>query len=410
MNYTQSQQKDLVKQLRQLLSGKRNATRRSITQLIGGYLGFCGEAYPSQTTLGDKAGVKRETANRSLKTLHNKIIIVDNRGYKKTCRYWYTSEFLNHRHHFYDLIPALRQISLLLLFSITSNVYSRNVTQYKELTGAKRQSKFAMLKIKQAGYGFYEKGYSEEIQTLFYIPTTTTPYSTITSKERVMDNEQTVINCLSDTYGLSVSQQDMLSNYSEEALQYAFNELKRQNKQHSLNNPVNWIAKVAAAYKGKAQRFPKTGKMGGHSSTATNPNGHSPAQELPNLTHMEQIEYLVKEILKFSKTFDPNKVYSPDPQMDEYLKKLAMNSIAGMQREVDQLLASLDDPNHICKTGCVDQSLFLRKQKQQSDVDFTQSSADKDYEEHLNAISDDKSDSAGYKELVRKYDYRRIAR
>ena len=118
----------------------------------------------------------------------------------------------------------------------------------------------------------------------------------------------------------------------------------------------------------------------------------------------------MKEILKFSKTYDPSKVYSRDEKMNEYLHKIASNSIASMQREVDKLLAQLDDPNHICKPGCVDQSLFLRKPKQQADVDFAQPSADKDYEDHLDTISADKSDPTGYKELVRKYDYGRIAR
>jgi hypothetical protein len=140
MTITQSQQQIFVKQTRNLLSGKRNATRRLGAQCIVTLLGYYGEAFPSQTYLGKKANVVRETANRSLKTLHGSILVIRNRGYKKTCQYWLTSEFLNNRHHFYDLIPALRTISLLLLFSITSNVYSQNVTQYKELTGASRRT------------------------------------------------------------------------------------------------------------------------------------------------------------------------------------------------------------------------------------------------------------------------------
>lgn len=176
------------------------------------------------------------------------------------------------------------------------------------------------------------------------------------------------------------------------------------------NVPFNWISAVARSYQQKAPHS-LNGKEGGHSTKAKNPHGHSPSQELPNLTHIEQVEYLAKEIMKFSKTYDPAKIYSPDAHMNEYLHKIANNSIASMQREVDELLAAFDDPTHACFDGCVEKSLFLRPaSKQANEPDYSRPTTDKQYEQHLDEISQDKSDPARYKELVRKYDYGRTAR
>ena len=369
------------------------------------------KVFVSQGTLAAKFGATRQWINELLRRWKALgVIKYRQQDFNRSCIYLINPLLAQEKNRIKFKLPAA--VLLLSISSLCSAVYQQELT----LSNIRNLSNYKMVTIPEVDYGFYEPREAESIVFLKNKQQTTIN-STITSKERVMDAQQTVINRLSDTYGLSVSQQDMLSNYSEEALQYAFNELKRQNKQNSLNNPVNWIAKVAAAYKGKAQQFPKRGNAISHTTTATNPKGHSPAQELPNLSHMEQIEYLMNEILNFSKTFDPSKVYSRDPQTDESLKKLAMNSIAGMQREVDKLLALLDDATHTCKTGCVDQSLFLRlqlaslrKPNQQTDVDFMQPSADKDYEDHLQVISEDKSNSAGYKELIRRYDYQRLAR
>jgi hypothetical protein len=202
MTYTQSQQEIFVKQQRQLLSGRRNATRRSATNSIVSCLGYYGEAFPTQSYLANKAHVVRETICRSLKTINGSIIVKINRGYKKTCRYWLTQEFLNNRHHFYDLIPALRQINLILLFSISSNVYSQNVTQIKELTGAKPRWGVSVLQYRNdehSGYHFFEKDYGKKsIIPLFLknksITTTTTTREpskvvVVNKKDKVMISE-----------------------------------------------------------------------------------------------------------------------------------------------------------------------------------------------------------------------------
>lgn len=404
MNYPKCQQKISIDPMVMGLMNENNALMLDILNYLLLLSKHKYRVFVAQSTIAAVFNISREWVNKLLAKLKELgAIKYKQMGFNRSCLYVFNPLLIKERLRLLWKLPALRVV--FCVSSLCSAVFNGEFT----LNNIRNISNYKMVTIPEADYHFYEP---REAETVVFVKNKqqVTINNAIASKERVMDDQQSVINRLSDTYGLSVSQQDMLSNYSEEALQYAYNELKRQNKQNSLNNPVNWIAKVAAAYKGKAQQFPKRGNAISHTTTATNPKGHSPSEELPNLTHMEQIEYLMNEILKFSKTYDPSKVYSRDEKMNDYLHKIATNSISGMQREVDQLLSNLDDPNHICKVGCVDQSLFLRKPKQQSDVDFTQPSADKDYEEHLDAISADKSNSAEYKELVRKYDYGRIAR
>lgn len=389
-----SQQENVVKQIRGLLSGKRNATRRSITQSVGSFLGYCGEAYPSQTTLGKKAGVKRETACRSLKTLRNKIIVIGNRGYKKTRQYWYTSEFLNNRHHFYDLIPALRQLSLLMLFSITSNVYSQNVTQYKEYIGAKRRSEFSLFKFKANeanGYSFYDKDYGKLITThIFNQPNKqTTPLDWGHPLEGESMQPKSVITLLSEAYGLSRQQEEMLNNYSEEALQYAVKAFVVAKKNGTINAPIAWIAKVASKHKKSPTGF-LNGNEVGHSTSSKNPQGHSPMGTQSNLTLEEREafasyqESLWEEIVELSPSMESVGFHSG------YVERVKANwkRIAVNPKEFP---ASSD---------------IFKLDKEQAE----QYTEGPDYEAHLDQISADKSNPAEYKLMVRRYDYRRTSR
>ena len=363
------------------------------------------KVFISQGTLAAKFNTSREWVNKLLarwKALG--VIKYRQQDFNRSCIYFLHPLLNQEKNRIKFKLPAA-----MLLFSISS-LCSAAFEQPFTLSNNKNLSIWKMVTVQAIDHGFYIPREAEAI--VFLKNRQQTAINTaITSKERVMED---TISQLAAAFYLNEEQAEQYSNqYSKSVLQKALQSFQKQRTQRVINNPKAWLARVLADEERKEQekaQHSSNGKQAGHSTNPRNPNGHSPAQELPNLTHMEQIEYLVKEIFKFSKTFDPNKVYSRDPGLDEHLKKIAMNSIAGMQREVDQLLAQLDDPNHHCKIGCVDQSLFFRKQKQQADVDFTQQSADKDYEEHLNAISADKSDSAGYKELVRKYDYRRIAR
>jgi hypothetical protein len=227
--------------------------------------------------------------------------------------------------------------------------------------------------------------------------------------------EQTIAMQLAAAFNINAEQAEQYSNqYSKSVLAKALQSFAAQKKKRTITSPSGWLAWVLAdeekKEKEQALRFPKTGREGGHSSKGSNPQGHSPSAEVPNLSHIEQVEYLMNEILKFSKTYNHDKIYSPDKQLNEYLHKIATNSITSMQREVDQLLAAFDDETHECKPGCVKQSLFLRAPKQQATVDHSQPTSDKEYESHLDDISKDKNDPIAYKELVRKYDYNRTAR
>lgn len=415
MKLTVSQPQNRIKTLRQLLSGKRNATRASIVNTITGLVAYSGSAFPSQEYLGNVAGVERETINRRMPDLDGKFFHKIYR-HMDTCTYHPTSEFLNNRHHFYDLIPALRQISLLWIFSITSNIYSQNVTPYKEYyrKSDKRSSAWAMKRVENAPLGFYEpRSLQDQSNSIVFFKKRQqiAANTAMASKERVM--EQTIAQ-LAAAFNLNNELAEQYVNqYSKSVLAKALQSFEQQRKVRKITNPKGWLAWVLAdeqrKEQEKASRFPKNGKEAGHSTKPRNPNGHSPATELPNLTHVEQIEYLMNEILKFSKTFDPDKVYSPDAALNEYLKKIAMNSIASMQREVEQLLALLDDPNHNCSASCVDKSPFLRTFQVKDKAASTYSEGP-DYEEHLDEISKDKLDPEEYKLVVRQYDYHRTAR
>jgi len=359
----------------------------------------------SQGTLAAKYNVTRQWINELLRRWKSLgVIKYRQQDFNRSCVYLINPLLAQEKNRIKFKLPAA--VLLLVVSSLCSAVYGRELT----LSNIRNLSNYKMVIVPAVDYGFYEP---REAESVIFVKNSkqSIPYNAITSKERVM--EDTIMQ-LAAAFNLNAEQAEQYSNqYSKSVLQKTLQSFQKQKSTKKITNPQRWLAWVLADEERKEREQASrssNGKMGGHSTTSKNPGGHSPSEELPNLNHMEQIEYLMKEILKFSKTYDPSKVYSRDEKMNEYLHKIASNSIASMQREVDKLLAQLDDPNHICKPGCVDQSLFLRKPKQQADVDFAQPSADKDYEDHLDTISADKSDPTGYKELVRKYDYGRIAR
>ena len=369
--------------------------------------------FVSQSTIAARFKVTVRWVNHILSEWKARgVLRFEQRGFNQSCIYFFNPLLVQEKERLKWKLPCLRQIFFISSLWIAafrgefllSNI--RNIPLWKMTT------------LQQNNYAFGEpRPAKKESITYLFInnPTITIEKQELCLKESVM-SQQTIINIISQSYNLSIEQQEQLSRYSFEALEYARKELYRQQKQNSLSNSqsaTSWFSAVASSFEKKGSN-PKTGRqMSFAQKKVIAPmfnSSHSPAVEVPNLSHMEQVEYLVKEILKFSKTFDPDKVYSPDPSMNEYLKKIAMNSIASMQREVDQLLKSFDDPNHVCQSACVEKSLFLRAPKKQDDQQSSMSSIDEDYESHLDEISKDKSDPESYKLMVRRYDYLRTKR
>jgi hypothetical protein len=401
---TQSQQQIFVKQLRQLLSGRRNTTRRSVTNSIVSCLGYYGEAFPTQTYLGSKADVVRETACRSLKTLQGSILVIRNRGYKKTCQYWLTSEFLNNRHHFYDLIPALRQVNLLLLFSITSNVYSQNVTQYKELNKPNKRtaSSWQFAVVKNAGYGFYEQHPSETIVFFKKQQSTTSIGYQPLEGEAIMNNS--VITFLAETYGLSVDQEQRLNNCSTESLEYAVKELNRQQQTTTINNPVNWISKVAAAYKPGSTSFPKMGRMGDYAKKIVNVstnNNHSPSKHRPNISVDERIDLLEKEITKYK-----DMIANPE----NYFKK-PVDISSAVEGTRSRLMATEDELSQIKMPGAKVHAQPSLSNDFKTDYEIASRYTEgPSYEADLDELAKRMSNPEEFKKFRRRTDYRRTAR
>jgi hypothetical protein len=361
----------------------------------------------SQSYLAEKAYVSRETVCKSMPDIDGEVIVKIYNHFE-TCDYWLTSWFLNNRHHFYDLIPSLRQISLLMLFSITNNVYSQNVTLYKDINYSNRTSSTAgvvvpqfgtgwvMLTVKNAPLEYDDPGYASwnPSTTIIYkqnnkqTNTTTTSIDVLPLKESVM-NQKPAIQLIADSYGLSVQQEELLSNYSDAALEYALKQLVRTNKHKAINAPVNWIAAVAASFEKKAQRFPNKGKEVGHSAQPRNPSGHSPAGEPSNLSYDERIEFASNQESVWEEIFQSGE--SIAGFHDGYAERAKSNwqRIAKNPQEFPSSINSFQNT------------------KQQS---ANYGKDDPDYEEHLDEISRDKSDPEGYKLMVRAYDYRRMAR
>lgn len=409
MKYTLSQQETRIKKVRDLLSGDISTTRRTITDTNVRYLGYFGIAFPSQAHLGDLAAVRRETANRSIKTLSGEDLPFDKvYRHRKTCIYWLNSWFINHRHRFYDLIPSLNKISLLMLFSLISNDFSQNVTPNNNINYSKRTTApakvivpqfgngWVVCTIRNSGYDYYDPDYGahEPFTTFIYKPTTkqtsdtTTSNSVLPLKERVMSNKS-VIDLIADTYGLSVQQEQMLEGYSEEALQYALKQLVRQNKTKTINAPVNWIAKVASTFGRRGKGF-INGKMadGVVDQPTLNPGGHSPMAERSHLSNEERIAYAVEQ----------ESIWEEIDDCSDNMIEMGFHT--GYPERVKANWKRIQThPEE-----------FPRASNHFMNIEPTNMEVDLDYEEHLNEISKDKSNPVGYKEFVRTNDKRRTVR
>ena len=414
MNITQSQEQIKLNPLIKEVMDENNPLMLEVLNCLIYLSHQHHHVFISQGTIAAKFNVSVKWVNRLLarwKALG--VIRYRQQGFNRSCLYIINPLLFYERNRLKWKLSALNII--LHVTSLCSGVFSEEflLSNIRNI----HRKKYQVIEVRNEGYGFYEEGYGKTekyiIEDLF-INNKQQPSGNQYCPQRRESMETNIMQKLASAFSLNAEQAEQYSNqYSKSVLNKALQSFEKQRTKRKITNPKGWLAWVLADEERKEQEQTSRsskGKEGGHSGQSRNPGGHSPASEVPNLTHMQQIEYLMKEIMKFSQAFDPDKVYSPDPQMNEYLKKIARNSIAGMQREVDQLLKTLDDPTHVCLSGCVDKSQFLRAPKQELTVDFSQPTSDEEYEEHLDDVSKDMSDPFGYKELVREYDYRRTAR
>jgi hypothetical protein len=352
----------------------------------------------SQSTIAAKYDVAREWVNKLLKRWKALgIIKYRQAGFNQSCIYFIHPLLNQEKNRIKNKLP-----SAALLFAVSS-LYTAVFHGEFTLSNIRKyiyRDSYEMVTVRNAGYGFYEQHPSETTVVFFKKQQSTTSISYQPTKESSMENKS-VINQISDMYGLSVAEQNNLSGFSEEALQYAFNELKRQNKQNNLNNPVNWIAKVAASYKGQSDAFPKTGRLNDFQKKIVNSstnNNHSPSKLVPKTSKDERITFVLREIANYEKHLSERRPWLKNVPGGEHLIMVAQNAIANYKRELQDLHYSPDDIQCDAPRYREDETEALEYRV-----------GDKEYEEHLNHISKDKSDSLAYKDLVRKYDYRRTA-
>lgn len=325
--------------------------------------------YVSQGTIAAMFDVTREWVNKLLgrwKVLG--VIKYRQQDFNRSCIY-YISPLLNQeKNRIKFQLPAAGL--LLAVSALVSAVWSGEFT----LSNIRKYIYKNSYRIVNAGkidYGFEEaRGPKEAIFIL---------NNNQLCPESVMQ-EQSIINLIATTYYLSIEQQQLLSRYNDEALRYAVKELYRQGKQKSLlgaQSATSWFSAVAASFEKKAA-LSKTGRsMDQYQKKIVNATfnaNHSPASIAPKMDNDERISFLQSESIKIKDLIAQAENGRTMYGGSEYGRRMLQN----VQEELDKLLG-----------------------KKQNYLD---------YESHLDDISQDKSDSSGYKELVRRYDYNRTAR
>jgi hypothetical protein len=123
-----------------------------------------------------------------------------------------------------------------------------------------------------------------------------------------MEQQSAVIRIIADAYSITDQQSEMLSNFSNAALEYAVNELSK--RKGGVNSPVNWIASVARSFEtksngsetGKWKPFNKAYMAKNHSPYPTGRNdNHSPAPMQTEMTPEERKLFLQGEISNYEK-------------------------------------------------------------------------------------------------------------
>lgn len=228
---------------------------------------------------------------------------------------------------------------------------------------------------------------------------------------------KSVINLIAETYGLSVDQEERLNNCSAESLEYAVKELFRQKQTTTINNPVNWIAKVAAAYKPGSASFPKRGRLNDFQKKVVNgvmninhspqsgANPNNPDDPL-NLTMEERVEFCNRQINEFDAILNEGDnlsvLFSDTPRVR-----------GGGFRSIGEVMRGWAPNMKERWTNLKKNPKSIPPLLNGFKIDYEEAckhAEDEEYERHLDEISKDKYDPEGYKIMVRKYDYRRTYR
>lgn len=232
-------------------------------------------------------------------------------------------------------------------------------------------------------------------------------------------SQQAIITLISQAYNLSIDQQEQLSRYSFEALEYARKELYRQNKQNSLqgaHSATSWFSAVASSFDKKASQ-PKTGRTmsyaakkvvyGGtnnnHSYSTLGANPDNPDDPL-NLSIEERVEFAQTQIDAFDAVLSEGDsiLLQDQPRVRGGGFRSLADVMKGMAPNMKNRWKDL-------KKNPKDIPSLMNDFKVNLD-DASNYTEGEDYEEHLNNISKDKTDPEGYKLVVRKRDYRGTAR
>jgi hypothetical protein len=223
-----------------------------------------------------------------------------------------------------------------------------------------------------------------------------------------------VINLIADTYGLSEKEQEMLSSYPDNALQYAVTEMVRQKVKP--NNPVNWIAAVARNHQEKTPRFPKTGGMGAFAKKIVNATAnanHSPSSgkddnnpdDPLHLSMEERANFAQEQIEFFDGVLNEGESFLLLTQ--DFVRGGGFRSLGEIMKG---MAPGMKDRWKQIKKDPKSMPALLNRFKVNLDEAAEFGKDDEDYEEEMNNISKDKTDPEAYKLVVRKYDYRRTAR
>lgn len=398
MKLTTSQQQNQINPLiRGIMDGNNEKALKLLNHLI--FLSTVHRSvYVSQGTLAAMFDTTREWVNKLLRRWKDLgVIKYRQRDYNRSCIYFFHPLLNQEKNRISFKLPAAA-----LLFSVSS-LYSAVFHGPFTLNNIRKyiyENSYQIVPVSRPDYGFYEQRPVREQQySVVFLKnkqTTTTIYPSQPLKERVM-NQSPVINLIADAYGLSRQQEDMLSNYSDAALEYAVRQLAVAKDKQIINSPVGWIAKVAAAFREKGQHS-LNGKVVGHSAKPRNPNGHSLASHA-NFNRDERIAFLVSEIASFTeKIANPQKYFHPNVDME-----IALTVGRALLKANEDELAMLQ------RGGTSHVPVYSNKFMDNYD-DASAYSEGADYIDHLDQISHDKSDSEGYKLMVRRYDYKRTAR
>lgn len=310
------------------------------------------DVYPSQTLLGIKSGVTRESANRAIKIMQQKGWITTHHPYNSTLRYYLHPSIFQYKDLLKYKFPLLRKaLSYFMLLSAISNAsVTPSITKnyiYKKQQQNVTSFQDALPSQHTQSSSFYKKTTTSTSLSTVDTPLGVTSLSRMGTYEAINQKtgrvmEQSVMQLIASSYGLLDKEIDMLSEFSDEALQYAVTEKQRQKV--SPTSVARWLASVASAFEKRKSSIPKTGRMGGFKQVSQFiPNqypSYIPDKRL-NMTNAERISYLTGEISNLKDIVaHPERYFIKKVNMPE-----VVHNFENILRNYEQHLADLINPN-----------------------------------------------------------------